>query len=220
MSNIINNSHNDTINQITIDCLLNREMYDKCINKSEIKKENIKELKFYRKRIYDLVKRLLTSKEERNNLNPDVNYAFNNFIKTTINYFKILDKQDILQKDYDDLNISNDEDNTQCNDDEVFNNTIPDDENNNYNYNKFLMKKINIPQEKNKMTNLDQFVIRKESKEIQETIIYPQKRVFNLKDESLKDKGIIKKDDNKKKNINNKYDTKKKIQKENDKEHK
>jgi len=197
MNNNQNNS-NQSINQITIDCLINKDMYDNMVNSSEVKKDNLKEMKFYRKRIYDLVKRLLISKEDRESVTPDVNYAFSNFVKTSINYFKIIDKQDILQKDYEELEAA-------ANNNKTF---IEDDEEELNNYDTYIMKKITIPQDKLKMTSMDNFVIRKQAEEIEETIIYPQKREFNLKDESLKNKGIKKKDTKEKKNINNKYDKK------------
>ena len=191
------NNINQSINQITLDCLINKEMYDNMVNSSEVKKDNLKEMKFYRKRIYDLVKRLLISKDERESVTPDVNYAFSNFVKTSISYFKIIDKQDILQKDYEGL-------------EEQETNTFveKDEEELNNNYDTYIMKKITMPEEKTKMTSMDNFVIRKQSEEIKETIIYPQKREFNLKDESLKNKGIKKKESKEKKNINNKYDKK------------
>ena len=199
MNNNQNNS-NQSINQITIDCLINKDMYDNMVNSSEVKKDNLKEMKFYRKRIYDLVKRLLISKEERESVTPDVNYAFSNFVKTSINYFKIIDKQDILQKDYEELETAaNNNNNNKINEDEEELNT---------NYDTYIMKKITMPEEKLKVSSMDNFVIRKQSEEIKETIIYPQKREFNLKDESLKNKGIKKKERKEKKNINNKYDKK------------
>lgn len=187
---------NESINQITLECLMNKEIYEHMRNSSEVRKDNLKEMKFYRKRIYDLVKRLLISKEERENASPDVNYAFSNFVKTTINYFKIIDKQDILQQDYKELER------------QELNVIVENDEEELKNYNAYIMKKITMPEEKTKMTSMDNFVVKKQSEEIKESIIYPQKREFNLKDESLKNKGIIKKEGKKKKNINNKYDKK------------
>ena len=185
MNNNQNNT-NQSINQITLDCLINKEMYDNMVNSSEVKKDNLKEMRFYRKRIYDLAKRLLISKEDRESVTPDVNYAFSNFVKTSINYFKIIDKQDILQKDYEELEAAaNNNNNSKINEDEEELNTK---------YDTYIMKKITMPEEKTKMTSMDNFVIRKQSEEIKETIIYPQKREFNLKDESLKNKGIKKKD--------------------------
>jgi hypothetical protein len=194
-------NNNQSINQITLDCLINKEMYDNMIKTSEVKNDNLKEMKFYRKRIYDLVKRLLISKDERESVTPDVNYAFSNFVKTSINYFKIIDKQDILQKDYEELEEAVNNNNN--------NNTfIKEDEEEFNNYDAYIMKKITMPEEKLKMTTMDNFVIRKQTEEIKETIIYPQKREFNLEDESLKNKGIKKKESKEKKNINSKYDKK------------
>lgn len=193
----INNNqgnNNESINQITLDCLINKDMYDNMVNSSEVKKDNLKEMKFYRKRIYDLAKRLLISKDDRESVTPDVNYAFSNFVKASISYFKIIDKEDILQKDYEELEET------------ANNNEFIEEETNNYDT--YIMKKITLPQEKMKMTTMDNFVIRKQAEENEESIIYPQKREFNLKDESLKNKGIKKKITKEKKNINNKYDKK------------
>jgi hypothetical protein len=193
----INNNqgnNNESINQITLDCLINKDMYDNMVNSSEVKKDNLKEMKFYRKRIYDLAKRLLISKDDRESVTPDVNYAFSNFVKASISYFKIIDKEDILQKDYEELEET------------ANNNEFIEEETNNYDT--YIMKKITLPQEKMKMTTMDNFVIRKQAEENEESIIYPQKREFNLKDESLKNKGIKKKVIKEKKNINNKYDKK------------
>jgi hypothetical protein len=162
-------------------------MYNKYVNKTEINNETTKEIKFYKKRIYDLVKKMLTSKEERNKINADVNLEFNNFIQTAINYFKIIDKQDIQQKYYE--GCENLEDETE-------------DEDEDEDYNAYIMKKINFSIKNDKKT-LDNFVIRKEA--VKELIVYPIKREFNLKDESLKNKGIKKKEPSKKKKINNKY---------------
>lgn len=190
---------NQSINQITIDCLINKEMYENMVNSSEVKKDNIKEIKFYRKRIYDLAKRLLISKEDRERVTPDVNYAFSNFVKTSISYFKIIDKQDILQQDYEEL----EEQETNIKEELV------NEEEELKKYDSYIMKKIRMPEDKIKMASIDNFVIRKQSEEKKEHIIYPQKREFNLKDKSLKIKGIKKPENKEKKNINNKYDKEK-----------
>ena len=47
------------INEITLDCLMNKEQYNKYIAKKNLKRETIKDIKFYRKRIYYLTKEIL-----------------------------------------------------------------------------------------------------------------------------------------------------------------
>lgn len=209
---------NDIINEITIDCLINRDDYEKYTHKNE--KVNSKEIKFYKKRIYDLVKRLLTSKDERKNIHPDIQYAFHNLVKVCINYFETIDKVEILQKEYADLNdivleehLNNNFANNNNNND-IDNNTNP-------HYNDYIMKKVSMPEINNKLKLMDNFVIKKQenNKNIldEEQIIYPKIREFNLKDENLKVKGIKKKNiptkDNlqinnvQKNNIINNYET-------------
>ena len=45
------------INQVTIDCLLNKSV----VNKYVKNKENKEEIKFYKKRIYNLFKEIITA---------------------------------------------------------------------------------------------------------------------------------------------------------------
>jgi hypothetical protein len=184
------------INNITLDCLLNKEQYNKYILNikqnindnvnQNIKKEN-KDIKFYRKRIYYLTKELLLSKEQQNILLPEVKEAFNNYVKSCINYFKIIDRNDIIQEDYKD--ITNELD--LLNETNALNENIIIDEN--IDPNNYLMRKINV-----KQNSLDTFVKKKKNTK---EIILPKQKKINLKDPLLKNKGIIKK-----KNIINKYE--------------
>ena len=177
------------LNQVTIDCLINKSQYNKYIKNEVIKTTIRKDKKFYRKRIYNLTKELLLSLEQPTNLSPDVKYAFDNYIKTCIQYFKAIDNNDIIQEDY--KSINNDINNDTLNNilDGEDNIITPEEANN------FLMRsvKINAP-------SLDNFIIKTVTKK-PENIILPQQKDINLKDPALKNKGI-----RKKKNITNKYD--------------
>ena len=66
---------------------------------------NKKDKKFYRKRVFNLTKELL-SNEEPSHLFPDVKQAFDNFTNHCINYFKAIDCSDILQEDYKDISMN------------------------------------------------------------------------------------------------------------------
>ena len=90
----------DFVNQITLDCLLNKTQYEKYVATQVSKSIHEEEKKFYRKRIYCLTKELLLAKEEPTYLLPDVKYAFDQYIKSCIHYFKVLDSHDILQQEY------------------------------------------------------------------------------------------------------------------------
>lgn len=175
------------INEITLDFLMNKEQYQKYILQKKPKKEHTREIKFYRKRIYYLTKELLLSKEQTMPLLPDVKNAFDNYTKACINYFKTIDNNDIIQEDYKD--ICSDVNELDVN--ELDENIILDTKKNPDDY---LMRKINI-----KKNSLDGFVGKKVNKP--KEIILPKEKNINLKDPSLKNKGI-----SKKKNINNKYE--------------
>lgn len=187
------------VNQITIDCLLNKEQYQKHLIQTNHKVTHKKDKKFYKKRIYNMTKELLTNNAP-NNLFPDVKYAFENYVKSCIHYFKAIDSNDILQEDYKeyenidellnmnggeelDIDIGNINSQTQANG--------------------LLMRKINIPE-----CTLDSFVKKKTIQK--EKIILPKQKEVNLKDPNLKNKGIVekKKTDKirKKKNVDNNYE--------------
>ena len=175
------------VNQVTLDCLLNKEMFNKHVKTQKAKLINKEERKFYKKRIYNLFKELLITKEEPEDLLPDVKYAYDNFIYSCIHYFKTIDNNDLNQEEYKNLYEEPDISNIlELNDD-----SLKTEEE----ANKLLMRSIKIT-----TPPLDKFVKRKTTK-VEEQIIMPKQKEINLNDPELKLKGI-----NKKKNITNKYD--------------
>jgi hypothetical protein len=182
---------NNFINEVTLDCLMNKEQYNKYISKKNSKRETIKDVKFYRKRIYYLTKEMLLSKEQPMHILPEVKIAFDNYAKTCINYFKVIDRNDIIQEDYKEFYQEPIEIN-ELNEDKVLNESEllnkKEDANN------YLMRQIKV-----KKNSLDRFV--KKTSNNPKEIILPKQKNINLKDPSLKNKGIIEK-----KNITNKYE--------------
>lgn len=177
------------INQITLDCLLNKEQFANHINNKIKKSINKKDKKFYRKRIFDLTKLLLINKEKPEDLFPDVKYAFDNYLKTCINYFKAIDNNDIIQDDYKDLENENDDKDGNV-DDNI------DEKLNNINLSREKADKLMLRSIKLK-PSLDNF-IQKIPKKTDE-IVLPKQKNIKLDNPELKTKGI------KKKNITNKY---------------
>jgi hypothetical protein len=129
---------------------------------------------------------------------PDLLNAFNNYIKACIHNFKIIDKNDIIQEDYKDMNISllNNLDIP-----ETLENENQNIDNNTNENNKLIMRTIK------EKSNLDNFVKIKYKKP-QEDIIIPKIREINLNDPNLRNKGIKKKE--KENNISILYDENKK----------
>jgi hypothetical protein len=177
------------INQVTLDCLLNKQQYNKyLLNKTE-KVSNRKDKKFYRKRIFCLTKELLLTKDKPEFLFPDVEYAFDNYVNSCIQYFKTIDSNDIIQNEYGSF-VGMSALNNIDDDDEVFQSKEDAD--------KLLMRSIHISK-----PSLDNFVKTKLTKRAQDMIL-PKQKDINLTDPILKTKGVLKFD--KKKNITNKYD--------------
>ena len=174
------------VNQISLDCLLNKETMGKHLMKQREKQINKDELNFYRKRIYNLFKEIISNKSP-SDMPPDVKYAYDTFIKTTINYFKVIDNNDLLQEEYKDVELSAQE----CSEPDA-NVTVNVASNNEVN--KLLMRsvKMDIP-------TLDKYVKRTSVKK-QDNIILPKSMEVNIMNPELKNKGL------KKNNITNLYE--------------
>lgn len=174
------------VNQITIDCLLNREVMGEHIMKQREKQINKEEYIFYRKRIYNLFKEII-SNESPLDMPPDVKYAYDTFIKASIHYFKVADNNDLLQEEYKDVWFPLHE----CSDkdEETSINIIANNE-----ADKLLMRsvKMDIP-------TLDKYVKRTSVKK-ENNIILPKSREVDIMNPDLKNKGL------KKNNINNLYE--------------
>jgi len=178
----------NTISEFTLECLMNKSQYEKYLNQVKgiptSKTVNKKEKKFYKRRIFDLTKQLLNN-EKPEMMFPDVSSAFDLYAKVCIEYFKALDKTDIIQSDYDGF----------VEDDEIGSNTLSESEQ--VELNKLLMRSIKITEP----NALEKLVKRTTTKICQKAPVIPIQKDINLKDPILKNKGIRKKN-----NINNKYE--------------
>jgi len=175
------------VDQVTLDCLLNKEIMGKHIMKQREKQINKEDLKFYRKRIFNLFKDII-SNNLPNDLSPDVKYAYDTFIKSTINYFKVVDSNDLLQEEYKDI----------LNDEKSQDIQIEDTNTNSMEADKLMMRSVKMD------ITLDKYVKRKTTKK--ENIILPKSRDVDITNPELKNKGL-------KKNITNIYEDNKKNEK-------
>ena len=210
------------VHQVTLNCLMNKDQYNKYVTNNTIKLPNTvnkKDKKFYKKRIYNIIKQLLSSQETEiePRLFTDVQKSFDNFVNICIHSLKVIDKSDILQEDYKDIADSitlNLDLNTELNDDNIQTKEEAD---------LLLVRSIKIAN-----PSLDNFVKKKYTK-APEQIVMPQQKDINLRDPNLKIKGIKEKEkdtdkDNlnseKKKNITNIYDKTENTEKKDNKDDK
>jgi hypothetical protein len=170
------------VNQVTLDCLLNKQMYNSQIRSKKTKQINKEERKFYRKRIFNLFKEIINGNIPED-LSPDVKYAYDNFMNTTINYFKTIDNNDIIQSEYKDIILSQDSSS----------NSFIDSSTNLHAYN---LKPENLEVDllltrsiKLEVPTLDKYVTKTRTKK-KEEIIFPKQKEINLNDPQLKNKGI------------------------------
>jgi hypothetical protein len=178
------------VDQITLDCLLNKDFMGKHLIKQREKQISKEDLKFYRKRIFNLFRDMI-SNNFSSELSPDVKYAYDSFIKTSIDYFKVIDNNDLLQEEY--KNIITEEDYINEENESNEENKI-----NSKNYSEadnLMMRLVKID-----LPTLDKYVKRTNHKK-EEKIFLPKSREVDITNPELKNKGI-------KKNIANIYEKK------------
>jgi hypothetical protein len=174
-------TNSETISNITLEYLMNKEQYAKYINNKNPEKKafNNKDKKFYKKRIYELTKQLLNN-EKPEPLYADVKNAFDLYIKSCIENFKMIDKTDIIQEDYagiydiGEIDIKN-----EINIDGI--QTLEDSD-------KLMMRSIKITE-----PNPLERMVKRTSTKVATPVIIPHQKDINLKDPVLKKKGIKKK---------------------------
>ena len=129
--------------------------------KDQIYCVNSEDLDFYKKRIFELTRKMLLG----GNVNTKINDAFHGWAKVCIEHFKFMDKKDFIQEDYKD---------------------IPPRKNSKASY--FNMKETNKLFSKQQTYNdiATLLNIRKKT----EPIFMPTKRNINLKADFLKNKGV------------------------------
>ena len=177
------NDRNDgtNVNKVTLEYLMNPQHYGKYVNdKTDENKQNREEdKKFYKKRIISLTKEMLKNKFP----NDELKKRLEDYLDSLIEYFKMIDKKDIIQADYNDMDKELEE--QKYNGFPVQNNI---QEGNELIYNNKIEKTI----------TMDNFVTKKTIKKNEKHIL-PVKKDINLKNPELRKKGIKKK----KKNIDN-----------------
>jgi hypothetical protein len=191
------------IDNLTLSLLLNKDTYGKIYekNKDQNNEEYIKDKKFYKKRVIELTKRLY-----KNEIKDEyLNILFDKYLLSCINYLKIIDKSDHIQKSLgvQDINIENTSNivfdlSSNTNNSK---NVIMNDNNNNIvnstvdSSNEIIgptQQYIRMKQNENvKKLTLDNYVIKKGGNNKKK--IVPKKVNFDPKDPALKKKGIKKK---------------------------
>lgn len=153
------------INKITLEYLLNPTIN---IRNSDNDKTLEKDIKFYRKRICQITKDMTRGQFE----NETLKSLFDNYVSQIIYYFKRVDAKDIYQEEYNDLTF--DDNNLEehvINDDTSFDKLLLNTQEPIPTLNNFV-KKINIEKEQK---------------------IVPTQKIANIKDPSLRTKGVKKK---------------------------
>jgi hypothetical protein len=162
--------------------LITRNKKNTLINKEdEIDKNDIS---FYRKRIVALTKDMLKGIEPPFP-NNDIKKIYEDYVKNLINYFKIIDRKDILQDQYDKIILDNSANAIDLNSINDINDALNQIETINYEKANELMMKKTI-----RVSNLDDFVVILKNENEKNDRIIPIKKEIDLKTPNLKTKGI------------------------------
>lgn len=165
------NSTNNHVNNSTssIDLMYLTNINNTGKSAADFNKVDRKDVEFYKKRIFQLCKDLLRGKKE----NSSINDAFDEFCLTAIDHFKMIDRAEIIQNEYKNLDLSslpNQKLSTKILDEN------PDE---------LIFKKI----EKNNDNTMDKFVIKNIVKK-DDSMVIPTKKNLNLKDVKYQEKDI------------------------------
>ena len=169
------------INKITLQYLLNPNIV---VNKTNDNSNLDKEIKFYRKRIYQITKDM----SKGNFLNDNLKNTFENYISEIIYFLKQQDLEDIYQKEYIDIIDTIDIiDNSNIS--YFLSNDVSLNRYNDLSHN--IDKLLTISTKDNK-SNLDNFIKKINiTTEVPSNLI-PKKKLVNIKDPSLRTKGLKK----------------------------
>jgi len=166
----------------TLDFLVSQVNLNKIYKKTNIE-DNLnfkRDLLFYRKRIFQMTKDLLRFKK----INNEVELAFQDFVNICINHLKIIDTNDIIQSEYEYMT------------DDVKNEPLFTSDNITLEaIDELIMNKPEVKE--NKIEDSLNITVKRENKK--EVRIIPKQKNINLKDKTLREKGIKKKKKNKNK---------------------
>ena len=122
---------------------------------------------FYRKRILVATKTYLRG----GSINPNIDKLFENFTIELINYFKFIDKKDIVQKEYENIKKKK---------------SKPL-----HNFKIITQNEIMMKQKNTNKTILDYLpIVVKKNKNTKKKIIIPKQKMFDLKNPILREKGL------------------------------
>ena len=168
------------VNKITMEYLADRN-YSHNSDETDPVKYSINDLKFYKKRIINLLKERITTKSHKShdgNLD-DVDKILDRFFKSCINKFKIEDYHELKQAE---LSVFNEDNAKDISLDDITDNTI-------YKNLEECNQLLYAASEEKKVT-LDNFVIKSNGSLVKKPKEYPQLNKINLRDKKLKYKGL------------------------------
>lgn len=152
---------NSYVDQVTLDCLLNKAIMGNYVMKQKEKQIHKEELEFYKERLSNLFHQLI-SYEPPEDLPPDIKYTYHTFVKSTIDYFKTVDNNDMLQEEYKYIDMDDTDDMDDMDDMDNMN-EFPDDIKESVDCdeaNKLLMKSVKMD-----VPTLDKYVTKKSIKQ-------------------------------------------------------
>jgi hypothetical protein len=88
------------VNQITLQYLMNKSQYSNYLEKKTSESVSKREKNFYSQRFIKVTKKLLLKRKSVEDLPQDIKFAFNNYLKSCVHHFKMIDHTDLVQAEY------------------------------------------------------------------------------------------------------------------------
>ena len=176
----------------TLEYLTNPSYQNNLANSGITRQQEIRNMistadkRFYKKRLLSLFKNILKGEK----VSENIKHLHDEFVHDAIQYFKQIDKRDILQKEHDaNVKLATEKPQT-----DVYSSNIKE-----YEESQELLSSANkeIMREKKTGGNLDEFITKKKITTVPPMNI-PVKKAVDLKDPKLKNKGIKQKKSSKK----------------------
>jgi hypothetical protein len=142
----------------------------KRLRHNTLNKKTQVDMSFYIERIKKQTNDLLSESEME--IDDKIKHAFLNYIRLTIDHLKFIDKRDIIQKDYVNIKVKKEKE---------------------INFNLEKTNKLMEKRDREKIGKLTDSLDIKIKYKKEKKMFYPKKKVINLKDDSLRTKGVNKK---------------------------
>lgn len=209
---------NNILRDITLECLMKKKYYHQYKYKQSqnqeilFDKQRKKNIQFYKKRINDMTRYFMNHSTGEDRYYPEeLSTSFYAYLDSAIEYFKMIDKTDIIQEDYIGLSLfeydkedeDTDDEDEEDDEEKEEEKKEKEEETKEPDYNKSLLFLKNKSNTTNTSSLFNNFIKITKQTSTNENLHYPHQKHIQLDNPKLKTKGIYYDKNN---NITNNYE--------------